>query len=242
MSIETITSADSLSDGPASAEQSTVLTDQEIFEAHQGGKLSIASTVPLASKRDLSIAYTPGVAQVSRAIHAEPELAKTLTWAQRLVVVVSDGTAVLGLGNLVPAHPCRSWKASPPSSSPSATLTPSRWSSTPPTWTKLSETLVGLRPSFGAVNLEDISAPQINLLALAKHLFFCASDPHDRWSIKDVPIESARLGYSIVIFLKSFIDIGGNFYPYLGADRQIIHSLDLDGLLSEKHFEPKSGL
>ena len=59
----------------------TSLTEAEIFDAHQGGKLSIASTVPLTNKRDLSIAYTPGVAEVSRAIHGNPELARTLTWA-----------------------------------------------------------------------------------------------------------------------------------------------------------------
>ncbi|MCU1543013.1 MAG: malate dehydrogenase, partial [Microbacteriaceae bacterium] len=89
MSTETIIPADSTS----AAEAVAPLSDEEIFASHQGGKLSISSTVPLASKRDLSIAYTPGVAQVSRAIAADPELAKTLTWAQRLVVVVSDGTA-----------------------------------------------------------------------------------------------------------------------------------------------------
>ena len=79
MSIETIIPADSTSP----AEPAAALSDEEIFAAHHGGKLSIASTVPLASKRDLSIAYTPGVAEVSRAIHAKPELARTLTWAER---------------------------------------------------------------------------------------------------------------------------------------------------------------
>ena len=59
MSIDAITATD---DSAA-----TALTEDEIFTAHQGGKLSVTSTVPLSNKRDLSIAYTPGVAEVSRA-------------------------------------------------------------------------------------------------------------------------------------------------------------------------------
>ncbi|CAN7578030.1 malate dehydrogenase (oxaloacetate-decarboxylating) [Arthrobacter sp. PvP023] len=157
MSTETITPADS---SAASSEEATVLTDQEIFEAHQGGKLSISSTVPLSSKRDLSIAYTPGVAQVSRAIHADPELAKTLTWAQRLVVVVSDGTAVLGLGNIGPSAslPVMEGKSALFKAFGDLDSIPLVLNTTDVD--EIVETLVRLRPSFGAVNLEDISAPR----------------------------------------------------------------------------------
>ena len=156
MSTETIIPADSASP----AETVTALSDEEIFASHQGGKLSISSTVPLASKRDLSIAYTPGVAQVSRAIHANPELAKTLTWAQRLVVVVSDGTAVLGLGNIgasasLPVMEGKSalFKAFGELDSIPLVLNTTNVD-------EIVETLVRLRPSFGAVNLEDIAAPR----------------------------------------------------------------------------------
>ena len=156
MSIETIISADAASP----AEPAAPLTDAEIFAAHQGGKLSITSTAPLASKRDLSIAYTPGVAQVSRAIAAEPELARTLTWAQRLVVVVSDGTAVLGLGNIgasasLPVMEGKSalFKAFGELDSIPLVLNTTNVD-------EIVETLVRLRPSFGAVNLEDVSAPR----------------------------------------------------------------------------------
>ncbi|TLM73849.1 NADP-dependent malic enzyme [Pseudarthrobacter sp. NamB4] len=138
----------------------TALTEEEIFGAHQGGKLSVGTTVPLANKRDLSIAYTPGVADVSRAIHARPELARTLTWAERLVVVVSDGTAVLGLGNIGPS-------ASLPVMEGKSALfkTFGDLDSIPLVLNTIDvdeivETLVRLRPSFGAVNLEDISAPR----------------------------------------------------------------------------------
>src|SRR4051794_41385372 len=77
-----------------------VVTEEEIFEAHLAGKLSVALKAPLDTQRALSIAYTPGVAQVSRAINADPELAARYTWASRLVAVVSDGTAGVGLGNI----------------------------------------------------------------------------------------------------------------------------------------------
>jgi malate dehydrogenase (oxaloacetate-decarboxylating) len=156
VSTETINPTDATSpDEPVAA-----LSDEEIFASHQGGKLSIASTVPLASKRDLSIAYTPGVAQVSRAIAANPELAKTLTWAQRLVVVVSDGTAVLGLGDIgasasLPVMEGKSalFKAFGELDSIPLVLNTTNVD-------EIVETLVRLRPSFGAVNLEDVSAPR----------------------------------------------------------------------------------
>ena len=138
----------------------TALTEEEIFGAHQGGKLSVRTTAPLTNKRDLSIAYTPGVAEVSRAIHKQPELARTLTWAERLVVVVSDGTAVLGLGNIGPS-------ASLPVMEGKSALfkTFGDLDSIPLVLNtsdvdEIVETLVRLRPSFGAVNLEDIAAPR----------------------------------------------------------------------------------
>jgi len=138
----------------------TALSEAEIFEAHQGGKLSIASTVPLSNKRDLSIAYTPGVAEVSRAIHKEPELARTLTWAERLVVVVSDGTAVLGLGNIGASAslPVMEGKSALFKTFGDLDSIPLVLNTTDVD--EIVETLVRLRPSFGAVNLEDISAPR----------------------------------------------------------------------------------
>ena len=156
MSTETIIPADSTSP----AETVAALSDEEIFASHQGGKLSISSTVPLASKRDLSIAYTPGVAQVSRAIHANPELAKTLTWAQRLVVVVSDGTAVLGLGNIGASAslPVMEGKSALFKAFGELDSIPLVLNTTDVD--EIVETLVRLRPSFGAVNLEDVAAPR----------------------------------------------------------------------------------
>ncbi|SFS39937.1 malate dehydrogenase (oxaloacetate-decarboxylating) [Saccharopolyspora flava] len=136
------------------------LTHEEIFAAHEGGKLTAAVTAPLDSARDLSIAYTPGVAQVSRAIASDPALADRYTWTQRLVAVVSDGSAVLGLGDIGP-------KASLPVMEGKSALfkTFAGLDSIPLVLDtndvdEIVETLVRLRPSFGAVNLEDISAPR----------------------------------------------------------------------------------
>jgi malate dehydrogenase (oxaloacetate-decarboxylating) len=156
VSTETIIPADSTS----AAETVAPLSDEEIFASHQGGKLSISSTVPLASKRDLSIAYTPGVAQVSRAIAADPELARTLTWAQRLVVVVSDGTAVLGLGDIGASAslPVMEGKSALFKAFGELDSIPLVLNTTDVD--EIVETLVRLRPSFGAVNLEDVSAPR----------------------------------------------------------------------------------
>ncbi|MET3947651.1 malate dehydrogenase (oxaloacetate-decarboxylating) [Arthrobacter sp. UYCu512] len=156
MSTETTIPADATSPaGPL-----TVLSDEEIFASHQGGKLSVSSTVPLATNRELSIAYTPGVAQVSRAIAANPELAKTLTWAQRLVVVVSDGTAVLGLGDIGPSAslPVMEGKSALFKAFGELDSIPLVLNTT--NVDEIVETLVRLRPSYGAVNLEDVSAPR----------------------------------------------------------------------------------
>ncbi|OZE22215.1 NAD-dependent malic enzyme [Rhodococcus sp. 05-2254-6] len=136
------------------------MTDEEIFAGHLGGKLSVELAAPLETQRDLSIAYTPGVAQVSRAIAAEPALAKRYTWTDRLVAVISDGSAVLGLGDIGP-------RASLPVMEGKAALFKkfAGLDSIPIVLDtndvdEIVETIVRMRHSFGAVNLEDISAPR----------------------------------------------------------------------------------
>ncbi|MFD6857470.1 NADP-dependent malic enzyme [Rhodococcus sp. NPDC060086] len=144
----------------AQTPQKLALTDDEIFGSHVDGKLSVELTSPLDTQRDLSIAYTPGVAQVSRAIAADATLADRYTWTNRLVVVVSDGTAVLGLGDIGP-------RASLPVMEGKAALFKkfAGLNSIPLVLDtkdsdEIVETIIRLRPSFGAVNLEDISAPR----------------------------------------------------------------------------------
>ena len=137
-----------------------VIGDDEIFEAHVGGKLSVELKTPLDTQRALSIAYTPGVAQVSRAIAADHTLAARYTWANRLVAVVSDGSAVLGLGDIGPAAalPVMEGKSALFKEFAGLDAIPIVLDTKDPD--EIVETLVRLRPTFGAVNLEDISAPR----------------------------------------------------------------------------------
>jgi malate dehydrogenase (oxaloacetate-decarboxylating) len=134
--------------------------DEEIFEAHVGGKLSVELKAPLDTQRALSIAYTPGVAQVSRAIAADHTLAARYTWAHRLVAVVSDGSAVLGLGDIGPAAslPVMEGKSALFKAYGGLDSIPIVLDTKDPD--EIVETLVRLRPTFGAVSLEDISAPR----------------------------------------------------------------------------------
>jgi malate dehydrogenase (oxaloacetate-decarboxylating) len=137
-----------------------VVDDAEIFAAHEGGKLSVELKAPLDTQRALSIAYTPGVAQVSRAIAKDPELAAKYTWASRLVAVVSDGSAVLGLGDIGAAAslPVMEGKSALFKTFGGLDSIPIVLDTNDPD--EIVETLVRLRPTFGAVNLEDISAPR----------------------------------------------------------------------------------
>src|SRR5262249_57671040 len=72
------------------------------FLMHLGGKIEVKPKIPVRTRDDLSMAYTPGVARVCMAIHHEPEKAYTLTIKQNTVAVVTDGSAVLGLGDIGP--------------------------------------------------------------------------------------------------------------------------------------------
>jgi malate dehydrogenase (oxaloacetate-decarboxylating) len=136
------------------------ITDEEIFQAHEGGKLSIGVPTPIADPRALAIAYTPGVAKVSRAIAEDAALAARYTWAHRVVAVVSDGTAVLGLGDIGASAslPVMEGKAALFKTFAGLDSIPLVLDTTDVD--EIVETLVRLRPSFGAVNLEDVAAPR----------------------------------------------------------------------------------
>lgn len=136
------------------------ITDEEIFRAHEGGKLITASTLPLDSPRDLSIAYTPGVAQVCEAIHDDPALARRYTWTGGNVAVITDGTAVLGLGDIGPRAglPVMEGKAQLFGRFAGINAIPLALDTTDPD--ELVATIARLAPSFGGINLEDISAPR----------------------------------------------------------------------------------
>jgi malate dehydrogenase (oxaloacetate-decarboxylating) len=145
---------------PESVLPQIVIGNDEIFDAHVGGKLLVELKSPLDTQRALSIAYTPGVAQVSRAIAADRTLAARYTWANRLVAVVTDGSAVLGLGDIGPeaSLPVMEGKCALFQAYGGLNAIPIVLATKDPD--EIVETLVRLRPTFGAVNLEDISAPR----------------------------------------------------------------------------------
>jgi malate dehydrogenase (oxaloacetate-decarboxylating) len=131
-----------------------------VFALHRGGKMEIAATVPLRDRDDLSLAYTPGVASVCTAIADRPELAHDYTWTSQVVAVVTDGTAVLGLGDIGPraSLPVMEGKAVLFKQFGGVDAVPIALDCTGTD--EIVETVVRLAPSFGGINLEDISAPR----------------------------------------------------------------------------------
>jgi malate dehydrogenase (oxaloacetate-decarboxylating) len=130
------------------------------FLMHLGGKIEVALKSPLKTRDDLSMAYTPGVARVSSAIAADPAKAWNLTIKQNTVAVVSDGTAVLGLGDVGPeaALPVMEGKAMLFKEFGGVDAFPICLATTNPD--EIVATVKAIAPVFGGVNLEDISAPR----------------------------------------------------------------------------------
>ncbi|GAA4695386.1 NADP-dependent malic enzyme [Nocardioides conyzicola] len=131
-----------------------------VFDLHVGGKMEVRSTVALAGADDLSLAYTPGVARVCEAIAEDPSMTQHYTWVPNVVAVVSDGTAVLGLGDIGPAAamPVMEGKAVLFKQFGNVDAVPICLATTDVE--EIIETVVRLAPSFGGINLEDISAPR----------------------------------------------------------------------------------
>ena len=130
------------------------------FLMHEGGKIEVRSRVPLTSRDDLSMAYTPGVARVSMAIAKNPDEAHKFTIKKNTVAIVSDGTAVLGLGDIGPhaAMPVMEGKAMLFKEFAGIDAFPICLSVE--NADQLVETVERLEPVFGGINLEDIAAPR----------------------------------------------------------------------------------
>jgi malate dehydrogenase (oxaloacetate-decarboxylating) len=130
------------------------------FLMHLGGKIEVRGKMPVRTRDDLSMAYTPGVARICMAIHHDPEKAYTLTIKQNTVAVVTDGSAVLGLGDIGPsaAQPVMEGKALIFKEFAGVDAFPICLA------TKDVDEIVmivkALAPVFGGINLEDISAPR----------------------------------------------------------------------------------
>ncbi len=133
--------------------------EDRTFALHDGGKVEVTSRIAVRDRDDLSMAYTPGVARVCRAIEAEPSRAHELTIRKNTVAIVSDGTAVLGLGDIGPlgAMPVMEGKAllfkefAGIDGFPLCIDTSSA--------DEIVETVQRVAPTFGGINLEDIAAP-----------------------------------------------------------------------------------
>lgn len=131
-----------------------------VFRAHEGGKLGVHATQPLRDRADLSLLYTPGVADVSRAIVADPSLAARYTAKRHTVAVVTDGTAVLGLGDIGPlaALPVMEGKAVLFKHFAGIDAVPVCMETG--TVDELVDAIARIAPTYGGINLEDISAPR----------------------------------------------------------------------------------
>ncbi len=130
------------------------------FLMHLGGKIEMQSKVPVKTRDDLSMAYTPGVARICQAIAADRELAWNLTSKQNTVAVVSDGTAVLGLGDIGPeaAMPVMEGKALLFKEFGGVDAWPLCLDTKDPD--EIVAIVKAIAPGFGGINLEDISAPR----------------------------------------------------------------------------------
>ena len=124
------------------------------------GKLEIQATKPLGNQRDLALAYSPGVAAPCEAIAADPEMAAELTSRQNLVAVISNGTAVLGLGNIGPlaSKPVMEGKAVLFKKFAGIDVFDIEVAENDPD--RFVDVVAALEPTFGGINLEDIKAPE----------------------------------------------------------------------------------
>ncbi|WP_374404299.1 NADP-dependent malic enzyme [Niveibacterium sp.] len=132
----------------------------EYHRAGRPGKIAVTPTKALTNQQDLSLAYSPGVAAACDAIVADPAEASTLTARGNLIGVVTNGTAVLGLGNIGPlaAKPVMEGKAVLFKKFAGIDVFDLEFSQPDPD--KLIETIASLEPTFGGINLEDIKAPE----------------------------------------------------------------------------------
>lgn len=140
-----------------------LITADEAHAYHEGlraGKIEVLPSKPCRTQKDLSMAYTPGVADVCRTIAAEPEAAMTLTAKSNLVAVISNGTAVLGLGDIGPlaGKPVMEGKGILFKAFADVDVFDLELDETDPQ--KLIDIIKALAPGFGGINLEDIKAPE----------------------------------------------------------------------------------
>lgn len=147
-------------DPPSEAPAHSFDLDAPVFALHRGGKIEVRPTVSVNDRRTLSLAYTPGVADVCLAIAEDPSLVDEFTWRQNVVAVITDGSAVLGLGDIGgPAGlPVMEGKALLFRNFAGLDAVPILLDTNDVD--RIVDTIAAIAPSFGGINLEDISAPR----------------------------------------------------------------------------------
>ncbi|MDQ0510192.1 NADP-dependent malic enzyme [Ancylobacter amanitiformis] len=221
------------------------------------GKLEIQPTKPLANQRDLALAYTPGVAAVCEAIAADPALAAELTAKQNLVAVVSNGTAVLGLGNIGPL-------ASKPVMEGKAVLF-KKFAGIDVFDIEINalevdhvvSVVAALEPTFGGINLEDIKAPECfeieRQLRDRMNIPVFHDDQHGTAIIVAAAIVNAlHIGAKKIEDVKIVTSGAGaaaiatlNLLESMGARRANIFVTDIEGVVyegREKLMDPYKGV
>lgn len=130
-----------------------------VFDRHRGGKIKMTTRAPIESLQQLRDIYTPGVARVCLALQDEPELAREFTYLKSAVAIITNGTAVLGLGNIgpLPSLPVMEGKAALHAQFVDLTAIPILVDAELPE--RFVEHVLAIESSFGAIHLEDISAP-----------------------------------------------------------------------------------
>ena len=177
------------------------------------GKLSVDSTKPCATQDDLSLAYTPGVAEPVREIHADPANAYKYTNKGNLVAVITDGTAVLGLGNMgaLASKPVMEGKAVLFKRFAGIDVFDIEINAATPD--EFIQTVVNIAPTFGGINLEDIAAP---------HCFYIENELKKRL---DIPVfHDDQHGTAVIVAaaLLNALELQGKTLPtakivFLGA-------------------------
>lgn len=210
-----------------------------VFQVHEGGKLATSSTVDVANVQDVREVYTPGVAQVSRAIADDESLADRFTWRANTVAVVTNGTRVLGLGDIGPAAslPVMEGKALFYSMLVGLNAVPIVLDTKDPD--ELIDTVVRLAPGFGGIHLEDIATPDVYRIEEELDRRLDIPVMHDDQHGTAVVVLAAALSAARTLDLEltdlSFGQVG------LGAAGSAIASLALAFPFREVHtFDPDS--
>ncbi len=213
------------------------------------GKLEIRATKPLANGRDLARAYSPGVAEACKEIHADPNTASLYTTRGNLVAVVTNGTAVLGLGNIgaLASKPVMEGKAVLFKKFANIDCFDIELNETDPE--KLADIVCALEPTFGAINLEDIKAPECFIVEkLCRERMNIPVFHDDQHGTAIVVGAAAR--NALLVAKKAFADIkvvstgGGaagiaclNMLLKLGVKRENVWLCDIAGLVHEGRTE-----